>query len=144
MIILRDVAKVYRMGDIAVHALRGVSLERADGEFVAIMGPSGSGKSTLMNILGCLDTPSAGSYLLDGIEVAGMTDDDLACCRGWRPSSRSSCRSPTRARRTGAGWPPRRWPPSGWPTAWTTVPPSCPAASSSASPSPARSSPGRA
>jgi putative ABC transport system ATP-binding protein len=81
MIVLRDVKKVYRMGDIEVHALRGVSLEIADGEFVAIMGPSGSGKSTLMNILGCLDVPSSGSYQLDGIEVAGMTEDELATVR---------------------------------------------------------------
>ena len=81
MIVLHDIAKVYRMGDIEVHALRGVSLEIADGEFVAIMGPSGSGKSTLMNMLGCLDTPTSGSYLLDGLEVAGMTDDELATVR---------------------------------------------------------------
>jgi putative ABC transport system ATP-binding protein len=81
MIELHEVAKVYRMGAVEVHALRGVSLTIADGEFVAIMGPSGSGKSTLMNILGCLDTPTAGSYRLDGIEVAGMTDDELAAIR---------------------------------------------------------------
>ena len=84
MIVLRDLTKVYRMGDIEVHALRGVSLEIADGEFVAIMGPSGSGKSTMMNILGCLDTPSDGSYRLDGLEVAGMTDDELATVRNQK------------------------------------------------------------
>ncbi len=81
MLVLRDVSKVYGHGEAAVWALRGVSLEIGDGEFVAIMGPSGSGKSTLMNILGCLDVPTTGSYLLDGVEVAGLTDDELAVIR---------------------------------------------------------------
>jgi len=78
MIRLVNLHKTYRMGNIAVHALKGVSLEVEAGEFVAIMGPSGSGKSTLMNILGCLDRPSEGSYMLDGREVAGLDDDQLA------------------------------------------------------------------
>ena len=78
---LIDVTKTYRIGTIEVGALRGVSLEIAAGELVAIMGPSGSGKSTLMNILGCLDVPTRGSYRLDGEEVARLKDDQLAKVR---------------------------------------------------------------
>ena len=80
-IALQDITKVYQMGDSEVRALDGVSVEIGEGEFAAIMGPSGSGKSTLMNILGCLDRPSSGSYLLDGQEVASLTDDQLAVTR---------------------------------------------------------------
>ena len=78
MISVANLHKTYHIGDIAVRALKGVSLEVAAGEFIAIMGPSGSGKSTFMNIVGCLDKPTEGSYLLDGHEVAGMNDDELA------------------------------------------------------------------
>jgi putative ABC transport system ATP-binding protein len=70
--------KVYQMGEIEVHALRGVDLSVAAGEVISIMGPSGSGKSTLMNILGCLDRPTSGSYCLEGEQVAEMSDDQLA------------------------------------------------------------------
>lgn len=78
---LVDVKKIYQMGDTPVAALAGVSLDISDGEFTAIMGPSGSGKSTLMNILGCLDRPTSGSYLLDKQEVSSLTDDELAVTR---------------------------------------------------------------
>lgn len=70
--------KTYVMGTTEVHALRGVELEIKDNEYVALMGPSGSGKSTLMNLLGCLDTPTAGNYVLDGSDVSKMTDSELA------------------------------------------------------------------
>lgn len=80
-IVLKDVTKRYRIGEETVAALAGVSLEIKTGEFVAIMGPSGSGKSTMMNILGCLDRPSSGAYLLDGKEVSRLNDDELAKVR---------------------------------------------------------------
>ena len=83
LIVLRDVSKVYAAGQ-TVHALRSVNLEIAAGEFVAIMGASGSGKSTLMNILGCLDTPTSGSYLLDGVPVQDRDADALAALRNRR------------------------------------------------------------
>ena len=78
---LKGVWKTYDTGEVAVHALRGVDLEVKRGEYVAIMGPSGSGKSTLMHILGCLDTPSRGSYLLAGEEVANLSSSRLAVLR---------------------------------------------------------------
>jgi putative ABC transport system ATP-binding protein len=81
MIELRGIKKIYRMGSQSLEALRGVSLSVGRGEFVSIMGPSGSGKSTLMNILGCLDTPTAGEYVLDSARVAGLTFDQLAAVR---------------------------------------------------------------
>jgi putative ABC transport system ATP-binding protein len=77
----RDLWKTYVMGEEEIHALRGVSIQIDRGEYVAIMGPSGSGKSTLMNLIGCLDTPTKGSYLLNEKEVAEMNDDELAQIR---------------------------------------------------------------
>ena len=81
MIEIQDVSKVYRMGTTEVHALRGVSFEVPDQAYLAIVGPSGSGKSTLMNVIGCLDTPSTGTYKLDGELVSNMRDDALAAVR---------------------------------------------------------------
>jgi len=81
MIEIQGITKTFRLGDIEVNALAGVDLSVSDGEWVAIMGPSGSGKSTLMNIIGCLDQPTSGSYLLSGIEVARMDQRQLATVR---------------------------------------------------------------
>ncbi len=82
VVVLEDIHKTYHVGsEVHVHALRGVSLTLQPGEFVAVMGPSGSGKSTLMNLLGCLDRPSRGRYLLDGEEVARLSRDRLAAVR---------------------------------------------------------------
>ena len=78
MIRLQDVSKIYRMGNVDVAALQGVSIFIEPGEMTAIMGPSGSGKSTMMNIIGCLDVPTSGSYTLEGEDVGGMSDDRLA------------------------------------------------------------------
>jgi len=81
LISIQNVQKVYDMGPVQVKALDGVSIDVAPNEYLAIMGPSGSGKSTLMNLIGCLDTPSSGSYLLKGREIARMDDDELARIR---------------------------------------------------------------
>ena len=77
----RNLTKVYNMGEVEVHALRGLSIQVARGEVIAIMGPSGSGKSTLMNIIGCLDRPTSGDYILDGERISELKDDQLATIR---------------------------------------------------------------
>src|SRR4051812_2011501 len=81
IISVHDLAKTYTMGEIEVEALRGVSFDIGRGDFVAIMGPSGSGKSTLMNLLGCLDTPTDGRYILEGLAVEELDNDMLAAVR---------------------------------------------------------------
>jgi putative ABC transport system ATP-binding protein len=84
LIEVQNLTKTYTMGDVEVQALRGISLTIAEGEMVAIMGPSGSGKSTLMNIIGCLDQPSDGVYLLDGVDVGSLNDNQLAAIRNQK------------------------------------------------------------
>ena len=81
LIEMQDLTKIYELGEEKIEALRGVNLTVDHGEYLAVMGPSGSGKSTLMNIIGCLDTPSGGRYVLDGTPVETMTDDELAAIR---------------------------------------------------------------
>lgn len=81
---IRNITKVYTIGSEEVHALRGVSMTIAKNEYIALMGPSGSGKSTMMNMIGCLDTPTAGEYLFEGQDVARLTDDQLAEIRNKR------------------------------------------------------------
>ncbi|HXG59461.1 MAG TPA: ABC transporter ATP-binding protein [Thermoanaerobaculia bacterium] len=81
LIEMHELTRVYQLGPQEIHALRGIDLVIEAGEYVAIMGPSGSGKSTLMNIIGCLDRPTSGRYLLDGVPVESMSDDELAAIR---------------------------------------------------------------
>jgi putative ABC transport system ATP-binding protein len=81
MIVLENVTKVYKMGAVEVPALKGINLSVPEGEFVAIMGASGSGKTTLMNLIGCLDVPTSGRYLLDGVDIATLNDNQLAAIR---------------------------------------------------------------
>lgn len=84
LIELRGLQKAYRLGDVDVPVLKGIDMEIHEGTLLALMGPSGGGKSTLMNILGCLDRPTAGTYLLEGIDVTELSEDDLAHVRASR------------------------------------------------------------
>lgn len=84
MIEIRNMSKIYRIGDVEVMALNNISLNIRQHEFVSIIGPSGSGKSTLMNMIGCLDVPTSGEYRLDGMEVSGLSDDQLAYIRNHK------------------------------------------------------------
>jgi putative ABC transport system ATP-binding protein len=157
---LVDVGKVYRSGHLEVTALSEVTMKIEENEMVAVVGPSGSGKSTLMNILGCLDVPTSGTFRLAGHDVAALDEDQLADVRNafigfvfqqfnllaslsaWHNVELPLCYAGVRPREGASGrW--RHWPPSGSPTAPRTVRASSPAASSSASPSPAPSSPNR-
>ena len=156
LIRLHKISRRYQMGEETIHALREVSLEIQRGEYVAIMGPSGSGKSTLMNLIGCLDTPTAGEYELNGVQVSQMDDNQLAEIRNKeigfifqtfnllpRSDALRNVELPLdlfrhALRGAAARW---RWRPcamSVWPTAFITGPTSCPAASASAWPWPAR------
>ena len=148
LIELKDVYKIYPMGDETVHALDGVSLSIDQGEFVAIVGSSGSGKSTAMNIIGCLDVPTSGSYHLGGVDVSTMDDDQQAEIRNKmlgfifqqynlipKLSVLENVELESLRRSAGSG-PSTPWSGLGWRTSGSTCPPSSPAASSSGWPSP--------
>jgi len=147
------IAKIYRIGDIEVRALDGVDVTIHRGELTAIMGPSGSGKSTLMNILGCLDQPTRGTYKLDGVDVEKLNDDQLAAIRNKkigfvfqsfnllrRTSAIDNVEQPliyAGVRANGANGRRQPWSPWASATALSITPTNCPAVSNSAWPLPA-------
>lgn len=152
MIETETLAGTYETGSVKVRALKGVSVIIGEGEFVAVMGPSGSGKSTFLNLLGCLDRPTTGAYILDGTDVSTMSDDQLAAVRstsigfvfqGFNLLPRTSAEANIELPLTYTGeateidLPRRSWRPWGFPSAAATRPTSCPEASSSDWPSPA-------
>ena len=145
---MQDVKRVYTMGDQEVHALRGISFAIREGEFVSIMGPSGSGKSTCMNMIGCLDRPTAGIVKINGKETAKMDEKELAYLRNKTVGfvfqqyfllnsmsvlETSCCPCAIRALRNGSGrrWRCRHWKRWALPTGWATIPTSFPAGRSS-------------
>jgi len=147
LIRLEGVTRTYHLGDVDVHALAGVDLRVEEGEFLALMGASGSGKSTLMNILGCLDRPTSGRYLFEGVDVADRTEPELARIRSERIGfvfqsfnllARSIPTTVPPAAPSGARAPARPWPRSAWPRASATRRASSRGASSSGSRSRAR------
>ena len=141
---MRDICKDYPMGKTVTHVLKNVDLDVSEGDYLAIMGPSGSGKTTLMNLIGCLDVPTSGSYLLGDREITKCSGKELAVVRNREigfvfQSFHLLPKLTARRRRNGVSVPVPRWKRWALPTGSTTGPTSCPADSASVWPSPAPS-----